>query len=126
MGNINHKRFLYAFRITKMIIFEVDYGAIESNKSWHFATSATKFVKNKKDWECCGQCQAELLKGTIAFNFWKKWDCLHLQNLTTKQYQELLEDIEDLKKKYKYIYKDKNYNSYSIPFSELKSLSMEK
>lgn len=123
---INHKRFLYAFKINKMIIFSVEYGAIKSNTNWHFATSASKFIKSKRDWEICGQCQEDVLKNTKAFKFWKKWDSLHCQNLTIEQYQELLQDIEELKKHYKYIYKDENYYLHYIPFDEKKALSMEK
>ena len=126
MEELNHKRFLYAFRITKMIMFKVEYGAIKSNKNWYFSTSASKFVKNKKNWERCGQCQEEVLKGTKAFKFWQKWDKFHLKNLTKEEYQELLEDIEELKKQYKYIYKGEDYMLNNINFEELKELSMEK
>lgn len=121
------KRFLYAFKINKMIIFEVEYGAITSNEEGHFSTSASKFIKNKKDWEICGQAQNDLLKdGTTAKKFWEKWDAKHLKKLNTREYKELLKDIEKLKEKYKYIYKDKNYDRHYISFYELKELSMKK
>lgn len=126
MEEVNHKRFLYAFRINKMVIFEVEYGAIKENKSWHFSTSANKFVRNKRNWDIGGQCQEEVLKGTKAFKFWQKWDKFHLKNLTKEEYQELLEDIEELKKQYKYIYKGEDYRLNYIHFEELKELSMEK
>lgn len=122
----NQKRFMYAFKINKMIIFEVEYGAIKENKNWHFSTSSAEFIRSKKDFARCGQCQNDLLKNNkIAFDFFSKWDNFHLSNLTTKQYKNLLKDIEILKNNYKYIFKDENYDRHYIPFYELKDLSME-
>lgn len=116
---------MYAFAINKMIIFEVEYGAIKENKNWYFSTSASEFMRNKKDFSRGGQAQNDLLpKNTFAYKFFKKWDKFHLSNLNNKQYNELLNDIEELKNKYKFIYKSEDYNKHYIPFYELKELSM--
>ena len=120
-------RFLYAFKINKMVIFEVKYGAIKENELWYFSTSVGEFIKNKRDWKRCGQCQKALLpKNSIAFDFWIKWDEFHLKDLTKKQYIELLKDIEILKRNYEFIYKGENYDRHFISFQELKNLSMNK
>lgn len=123
----NHERFQYAFRVTNMVIFEVEYGAITSNENWYLSTSAGEFIRSKKDWDSCGQCQHRVLpKGSAARRFYEKWDSKHLQTLSKAEYDELKQDIEILKSKYLYIYKDENYHNHFIPFSELKELSMQK
>lgn len=119
------KRFLMAFQISKMVIFEVEYGAIKENKEWYFATSAARFVRNKQDYSECGQCQQRVLTGAV-YGFWKKWDKHHLMSLTDEQYTELMQDINTLKDNYNYIEKGEDYTNHFIWFSELKRLSMMK
>ena len=124
---MNNKRFLTAFQITKTIIFEVDYGAITSNKSWHFSTSAAEFIKSKRDFCRCGQAQKDLLpQGSKARNFFSKWDKYHLQNLTARQYADMLKDLDELKRVYNYIEKDETHPTHYISFGQLKDLSMQK
>lgn len=51
-----------------------------------------------------GQCQERiLLRGSILYTFFEKWDKLHTKELTMEQFNELKQDIEKLKEKYKYI-----------------------
>ena len=98
------KEFKYCFQITKLVIFEVEYYTLGSNKSPYFATNASKFFKNKKDYECCGQAQDRLLpENSIARQFWEKWDKEHLKDLSVDKYREITKDIEQLKEKYNYI-----------------------
>ena len=123
------KEFLMAFRISRMIIFEVEYYTLGSNQKPHFSTTANKFTRNKLAWSVGGQAQENLLpKNSKAYSFYRKWDCKHLQDLTEKEYNELIEDIEELKKEYLYIIRelketDKPYNP-RISFYRLKELSM--
>lgn len=51
------KEFKYYFQITKLVMFEVEYYTLGNNKNPYFATSANKFYKNKRDYECGGQAQ---------------------------------------------------------------------
>lgn len=98
------KEFKYCFKITRLVMFEVEYCTLGSNKSPYFATNASKFLKNKEDYECCGQAQDELLpKNSIARQFWEKWDKEHLKDLSDDKYREIVKDIEKLKERYNYI-----------------------
>lgn len=98
------KEFKYYFQITKLIIFEADYYTLGNNKNPYFGTSAFKFYKNKKDYECGGQAQDKILpENSIARQFWKKWDKKHLKDLSDDEYREVAKDIEELKEKYNYI-----------------------
>lgn len=113
------KEFMYAFKINRMVIFEVEYIS-GPNPNPYFATSSGKFVRNKRDWSICGQCQEEVLNG-YALEFYKKWDKFHLKDLEQSEYGELVSDIEKLKETYQYIHKE---NGWYIPFSAKKELSM--
>lgn len=123
------KEFLAAFRINRMVIFEVNYYTLLANKSAHFATCANEFIRSKRDWASCGQAQEHVLpKNSLAYKFYKKWDICHLHDLTQEQYDEMIQDLEELKKEYKFIYREldetkKPYNPH-ISFNELKILSM--
>jgi hypothetical protein len=109
-----------------MIVFEVDYGAITSNKEFSFSTSASEFNRPKTDYNRCGQAQEDLLHiGSKARRFYKKWDEFHLKNLTETQYAEMKQDLEVLKNQYNYIEKSADYGNYYIPFSAIKELSMK-
>ena len=96
------KEFKYIFQISKLITFEVNYYTLGNNSNPYFTTSANEFIRSKKDYSTCGQAQKSLLKG-YAMQFYKKWDKLHLKDLSDIQYQELITDIEVLKSKYNYI-----------------------
>lgn len=98
------KEFKYYFQITKLVMFEVEYCTLGSNKNPYFATSANKFLKNKRGYGCCGQAQDRLLpKNSIVRQFWGKWDKKHLKDLSDDEYREITKDIEELKEKYNYI-----------------------
>lgn len=88
--------FSYTFKITKKIIFEV-------NNNDYFATSAAEFNHTNTDFNRCGQCQQDILPEGLAKSFFDKWDCLHLSKLNAQQLEEVLQDIEELKKVYKWI-----------------------
>lgn len=122
---MNHERFLAAFQVTRTIVFEVEYGAITSNKEWHFSTGAAQFNRPKTDFNHCGQAQNDLLPhGSAARRFWKKWNEHHIKNLTAEEYAEMRADMEALKVAYNYIEKCADHPSHYISFHELKTLSM--
>jgi hypothetical protein len=98
------KEFMYCFQIDKTAVFEVEYYTLSTNKSPYFSTSASRFIRSKRDFSECGQAQERLLpKGSAARRFWKKWDKCHLKELTRAEYEELTADIETLKARYNYI-----------------------
>lgn len=98
------KEFMYCFQIDKMTVFEVEFYTLSTNKEPHFSTSAARFIRSKRDYSECGQCQARILpKHSAARRFYDKWDRLHLHNLTPEEYAEMTADIETLKSRYNYI-----------------------
>ena len=125
------KEFIASFQLSKKIVFNVNYYTLGNNSSPYFSTSADEFNQPKTDYCRGGQAQEDLTKNFLAAKrFWKKWDKKHLQDLTEKEYGELMQDIETLKEKYNYIYKEldeslKPYNP-NIRFYDLKKLSMLK
>jgi len=89
------------FVLSPYVCFNVDYYYCGSNENPHFSTSANLFNKVKSDYNQCGQAQNSLLpRFTKAFNFFKKWDKLHLKMLTEEQLKELNNDLLELSKKY--------------------------
>lgn len=109
------KEFLIAFQITKKIIFTVNYYTCGSNNHPYFATEADEFNQPKTDYSRCGQAQDALLcKGTLARRFWEKWDGKHLEDLTQEEYDEMVTDVEVLKGKYNYYFKD--YSERTKPY----------
>ena len=121
------KEFKYCFQITKLVMFEVEYYTLGNNENPYFATEANKFLKNKKDYECGGQAQDQLLpKNSTARQFWEKWDKEHLKDLSDDKYREIIKDIQELKEKYNYIERIKDtfkgkYEDFS--FGEIVLLS---
>lgn len=123
------KEFVATFQVTRMVLFTVDYYTLGTNQAPYFSTSAIKFVRNKKSYSSAGQCQERVLpKGSVAYRFFKKWDKHHLRQLTNEQLDELYADLEELKKIYNYLVKEKdtfqNNNDNYFSFSEDKDLSM--
>lgn len=113
------KEFELAFQLSKLELFFVEYRTVGNNKNPYFSTSAALFVRNKKDYSMCGQCQDAVLSNyQDAFDFYIKWDKLHLRDLTDKQYDELFSDIIELKTKYNYI-NDGSFESL-VKFSKQK------
>ena len=125
------KEFIASFQLAKKIIFEVDFYTLGNNSHPYFSTSTYEFNQSKTGYRQAGQGQEDLTKSfLVARRFWKKWDKKHLQDLTENEYEELIQDIETLKEKYNYIYKE--LNEYSKPynpiihFTDMKKLSMLK
>ena len=123
------KEFLYAFMISRMIVFEIHYYTLSTNKRPHFSTSANEFNRPKTDYKTGGQAQDRLLKGT-ARKMWLKWDHKHLQDLSPEEYTELMQDIEHLKTVYPHFIElklDETKKPYSphINFNNIKKISME-
>lgn len=122
--------FISAFQITEMKIFEVRYYTLGSNSHPYFSTTAGEFIIGERDWDTAGQAQEEVLnKYSRAYKFYKKWDECHLKDLTDEQYAEMVADLEELKSKYNYIYKEldttQESHSTDIPFHEIVELSKQ-
>lgn len=95
------KEFNVCFQMSKMILFNVSYYTLRSNKNPYFATSADEFIRSKRDFGRGGQAQEDLLKKfPTAYNFYKKWDVFHLKQLTQEQYDEMRKDLCVLEQKY--------------------------
>ena len=125
------KEFIASFQLSKKIIFNVNFYTLGNNSHPYFSTSANEFNQPKTDYCRGGQAQEDLTKNFLtAKRFWEKWDKKHLQDLTENEYEELMQDIEVLKEKYNYIYKelDESLKPYhpNICFSDIKKLSMLK
>lgn len=122
--NDTEKRVIIAFQISRTVIFEVNYGAITSNKEPYFSTVANEFIRSKRDYSRCGQCQSEVLpRNSAAFRFYKKWDVKHLQKLTDEEYADMRHDLEELKSRYNYVERSADYAGSNIPFHEIVDLS---
>lgn len=124
------QEFKAVIQLSKTVIFEVEYYTLGHNSKPYFATSASVFCRNKRDYNMCGQCQEDVLKGK-AKNFWKKWDTLHLKDLSEEEYAEMHRDLEDLFKVYNYMYEEYNeeekpYITTGFRFSELVEFSKQK
>lgn len=87
--------FISVFKVTNMIMFEVEYCTLGNNDNPRFGTEAMKFVRNKRDYERCGQCQEDILVEGLARDFYKKWDNKHLFDLNYSEYDELMCDMEN-------------------------------
>ena len=119
------KEFRAVFQLTKTIIFEVNYYTLNKNTNPYFTTAAAQFYRNKRDFSRCGQAQKTLLRGfPPAMQFFKKWDGLHLHNLTINQYEEMRQDLEKLKHCYNFIFEelDENERPYN-PFFDFRTLA---
>lgn len=125
------KEFMYCFQIDKMRVFEVEFYTLSINKTPYFSTSASRFIRSKRDYSECGQAQENILpQNSAARRFYDKWEHLHLHNLTQEEYTEIKTDIEDLKIRYNYIEDIRECFGQSagchkthIPFCEIVELS---
>lgn len=118
--------FHYEFQITRLVIFEVSYYTLSTNQHPYFATSARHYVRSKMGVDTCGQCQKHVLSGE-AMRFWRKWDELHLHDLSEEKYAELRRDIDALCEVYNYDKEERDSfagTSWHMPESRLKALSM--
>lgn len=119
--------FLYAFQLSKKIIFEVHYYTLGSNEEdTYFSTSAVEFNQPKTDYTIYEEAN---LSGQ-ALEFYNKWNYLHHKNPNNQEYMQILEDIEDLKQRYNYLeIIDKEGFRGKIPiieFNRIKELSVRK
>lgn len=106
--NDDEKSLKYTFRVGDRNLFEVRYDRTGNNKNMDFATSSSELNKRRSDITRGGQAQKDLLKeGTKARKFYDKWDKKHLGTLTQKEYNELVNDIEELKQQYPHIESDR-------------------
>lgn len=124
-----NKEFKAVFQLSKTVIFEVEYYTLGYNSHPYFATTASQFCRNKRDFSRCGQCQNDILTGK-AKRFWKKWDDLHLKDLSEVQYAEMFGDLEDLFERYNFMYEDydeskKPYSYTGFHFSDLVEFSKQ-
>lgn len=113
---MNKPYFHYVFQINKMVVFNVNYYLLASNRTPHFSTSADLFIRSKRDFAICGQCQKSVLpKDSLAYQFYTKWNICHLHDLTDEQYNDLCADIELLRNEYNYIFsKDDNISFLNV------------
>lgn len=98
------RTFEMAFQLSKAKIFEVSYHLLKGNSAPYFSTSAGELLSSKRDYKRCGQAQDDVTKGyATARNFWLKWDKYHVQDLTDKQYKEMVADLKVLMEKYNFV-----------------------
>lgn len=120
------REFHTSFQITRMVVFNVSYYTLGSNRLPHFSTWAAKFNQPKTDYRECGQCQDRLLTGE-ARKFWQKWDPHHLGQLTDEELAELRADIDALKERYEWVEKlSPTKVGDGFLFRTLRELSMRK
>lgn len=106
------KEFQAVFQISKMVLFEVNYYHLCNNEKADFSTSAEQFVRNKRGYSACGQCQKDVLpKLSKAYKFYKKWNKKHLQELTEQEFEEMYNDLEELKQTYSYMQDEFDINA---------------
>lgn len=100
--------FTITFRVKKKHFFTVQFGELKSHTQQpYFSTIGYVLNHNRSNYNRCGQCQSDILpKYSLFRNFFDKWDTLHTQSLTMEQYNELLQDLEELKEKYAHIDND--------------------
>lgn len=126
MTTINSNEFHVTFALSKTKMFSVSYYTLGSNSHPYFTTSAEVFNRPKSDYNRCGQCQEDVLKDyRTALNFYRKWDEMHLKELSEEEYTELLEDLEKLFTKYPYELEEKEGDRLrNISFNRVKDFSM--
>jgi hypothetical protein len=108
--------FIVTFRLAKKKLFHVTFGGLKSHTQQpYFATSGTQLNHNRSGLSRGGQCQESILsKNTLAYKFYEKWNKLHIKELTMEQYNELVQDMEELKAKYNHI--ESTYFSEIVKF----------
>ena len=124
------KEFISVFQLSKTKVFEVNYYTLSTNSHPYFATCGAEFIRSKRDYSTCGQCQNYLLKHyPTAMAFYKKWDGKHLKDLTEEEYNEMRHDLKNLENKYNHIVRelDESKKPYSphIGFYEIVEFSKQ-
>ena len=110
MANICYrkKEFSIVFKISRDVLFTVDYYRVGDNKEPSFATSAEMFYPNHRGIARGGQCQETALaiandeakangRGCSFVDFYRKWNPEHLHRLDPEQLKDLHEDVKRLK-----------------------------
>jgi len=125
---MSREYFHVVFQVTKSIVFEVSYYRLGRNERADFTTEAMEFNKPKTDYCCCGQCQDHLLpKQSAAMWFYKKWDRLHLHDLSDEEYEAIKIDLLRLEAIYNSIRKScdstEKEELRDFRFREIKELS---
>lgn len=125
------KEFQYLFQISKLVIFSVSYYTLGDNGSPYFSTSVSVWCRNKKDISRGGQCQEEVLSEfngyrRRAYDFYKKWDHLHLHVLKDEEYDEMIKDINKLKEAYNYAYSGPDKNGFVRDISIHEEVALSK
>ncbi len=109
------KEFYAVFQLSKTKVFYVDYETVGGNDHPYFATRAGVFCKNKLDWRTVGQCQSVVTDGyPEAKAFFRKWDRLHLHDLSEAEYAEMQSDLDALKERYNFLYGDREFGFYTV------------
>lgn len=117
--------FSYAFQITPYVILEVGYFAKDNYNPTLLFIEPSEFVKDRSEL-CCGPYKSELLTG-IAKDFWDKWSYLRHKEITSEiQYEELMDNINQLKFNYNYYGDDWSEEPHRFSFEGLKVLSSKK
>lgn len=120
------KEFHAIFKINKMTVFNVSYYTLGTNEKPHFTTSACVFIRSKRDWSRCGQCQDAVLPAGRAKAFYKKWDYMHLKDLTQEQYDEMRKDLDVLLDYYKSEIKEYQGKADDVGFSFYSAVKLSK
>lgn len=95
----------YSFRVSPYVFFEVRYGKLDYvSQDPYFATEAGLYDPKTRDFDTCGQAQRDVLtEGTLAWEFYEKWDPNHIQVMTIEAYDEMTQDLERLKAAYPFV-----------------------
>lgn len=103
--------FVLTFRDRKKNFFMVKYGEHgEGSQDPYFSTSCGTFNHGRSDWDSCGQSQDSTLKNSKLKSFYRKWDNLHLKVLTLSEFEDLENDLNDLKDSIPFIENDRFSN----------------
>lgn len=119
------EEFHIVFQQSRMVLFDVSYYTLGSNRAPYFTTKACRYNQNKSDIVEGGQAQDRLTTGKIR-TFWKKWNPHHLQQLTDEERRELARDLESLKQVYNHIQFTAEKAPHDPTTSERRALSMQK
>ena len=115
MNTQEPKTFFIAFQVAKKHIFTVDYYRLGSNANKAFHTQAALLNHVRSDYNTCGQAQESVLnKNTAAYRFYKKWDILHSSVMAAEQYDAMMTDLDELKRKYDFIEAERDINFSDI------------
>lgn len=82
---------MFDSKLKEFTTFTIMYGDIKEKQLPYFSTTY-----DGKDWG--GQAQYMLPKDTIIRAFWEKWDIFHLSIMTMSEYNQMIQDLELVKK----------------------------